>query len=62
VVRQRLPSENTLGPVTLMGDKAWTMFVSPISALAQKLCRRLSLKSNAVHTARVRADRKLWTH
>jgi hypothetical protein len=37
VVRQRLPSENTLGPVTLMGDKACVMFVSPISALVQNL-------------------------
>jgi hypothetical protein len=36
VIKQRLPSENTLGPVTLMGDKAWMMFVS-ISALVQNL-------------------------
>jgi hypothetical protein len=36
VVRQRLPS-NTLGPVTLMGDKACVMFVSPISVLVQNL-------------------------
>jgi hypothetical protein len=36
VIRQRPPSENTLGPVTLMGDEAWMMFVS-ISALVQNL-------------------------
>ena len=36
MVRQRLPSENTLGPVTLIGDKACVMFVS-ISALVQNL-------------------------
>jgi hypothetical protein len=37
VIRQRLPSENMLGPVMLTGDKAWMMFVSPISALVQNL-------------------------
>ena len=61
MVRQRLPSENTLGPVTLMGDKGWTRFISPISGAGAELCRRLSVKSNAVHTVRVWDDRKLWT-
>ena len=37
MIKQRLPSENTLGPVTLMGDKAWMMFVSPVGALVQNL-------------------------
>ena len=39
MIRQRLPSENPLGPVTLIGDKAWMIFVSPISALAQRLAQ-----------------------
>jgi len=37
VIRQRLLSENTLGPVTLMRDKAWMIFVFPIAALVQNL-------------------------
>jgi hypothetical protein len=37
VIRQRLPSENTLGPVTLMGDRAWMIFVSPTGALVENL-------------------------
>jgi hypothetical protein len=37
VLRQRLPSENTLGPVTLTGEKDWMTFVSPVSALVQNL-------------------------
>jgi hypothetical protein len=52
VIRRRLPSENTFGPVTLIGESLDDFrFLS--AQLAQKTCPRLGLKSNAIHTVRV---------
>jgi hypothetical protein len=39
VIRRRLPSENRLGLVTLMGNKVWMMFISPVSAPVQNVAR-----------------------